>query len=141
MSFSSCSLFSTNYEYARFTESSVEYTLEFETKNYIDEGGYYCLNAQDSINTLQIVIIIPSDEYLSTIYIPYDNYSEIRIYRKSEGKIYSASSVTGFAQINIEEHPDSTFNQLSGTFSGELVNIDDESDTLKINSGYFLYMF
>ena len=136
-----CSLNNTNYEYVRIKTDSTELYLESETKNYYDDSGYYVMHAEDSAKTFAADIIIPDDDYLNVIYIPYDNFTEIRFYDKTSQKTYSASNSMGNGEIRIESRPDSNFSQLSGSFSGTLKNISDETDSMSVSEGYFIFLF
>ncbi|MGE3063377.1 MAG: hypothetical protein AB7T10_07050 [bacterium] len=140
MSFN-CFLNSGKYEYVRFAYSGAEFYLEENTNNFLDESGYYVMHAEDSVQMWKIDFIVPEDKYLSVVYIPYDNFTEIRVTDIVSLKIYTASVNRGEGVINIESHPDSAFRELAGTFSGSLVNIEDEADTMSVSNGYFVFVF
>ncbi|HAV92562.1 TPA: hypothetical protein DCW38_05200 [candidate division WOR-3 bacterium] len=137
----SCSLNNSNYEYVRIKTDSLELYLESETKNYYDDSGYYVMHAEDSQKNFTVDLIIPIDDYLNVIYIPYDNFTEVRFFDNSSKTTYSASNSMGRGEIRIESRPDSNFNQLSGSFSGTLLNVSDETDSIVISEGYFVFLF
>lgn len=136
-----CSLNGGKYEYIRFSAHNEEFYLENETKNYLDDSGYYVMHAEDSVGRWSADIILPQDDYFGVIYIPYDNFTEIRITDNSSEKIFVADAARGRGEFSIESRPDSAFHELSGSFSGELINILDDSDTLFVSGGYFIFVF
>lgn len=136
-----CFLNSGRYEYVRFSTGSIEYYLDAKTNNYLDETGYYSMHAEDSSGRWSVDIVLPEEPFGGIIYIPGDNYTEIRMRDNEVSKSYSASSNMGIAEVKIESLPDSVFKELSGSFSGLLVDVENSSDTLKIESGYFIFVF
>lgn len=138
--FSACNLSQTGYEGIEFMADSVYNDLRYNTLNTI-ASGYYQLEATDSTESKLFTIIFPAYDIPDIYSIPYDAYTEIRYYDISNNLIYRASSAAGSGMIIKENAPDSVFNQLSGTFEGELININDNSDTLHVNEGYFLFLF
>jgi len=135
-----CSLNSGTYEYVRF-KTDTDIYLEYETKNYYEESGYFVMHAEDSAKTKVMDMILPEEEYLNIIYIPYDNISEIKFTDNTSSKTYSASNLYGTAEVMFDSKPDSSLSELSGSFSGKLVNIDDITDTLSITEGYFIFVY
>lgn len=140
LTFSSCNLSRTGYEGIEFVSDSIYYNLRYNTHNIIS-SGYYQVEAADSAETAVFTLIFPAYD-LSDIYsIPYDAYTEIRYYNAGNNELYRASSAGGIGMIIVETEPDSSFNQLTGTFECDMVNINDNADTMHVTEGYFLFLF
>lgn len=107
----------------------------------IDEMGYYFLEAENTEDSIIMRMRFPAymNEYVFNL--PYDNYTEICLCRISDSTRYTASSVSGNGVIIIDQYPDSLFNELRGNFHGVLVNVDDDADSITVESGAFVYIF
>lgn len=138
--FNSCNLSQTGYEGIEYMADSVYYNLRYNTLNTIT-SGYYQMEATDSSESILFTIIFPAYDINDIYSIPYDANTEIRYYDIDNNTVYRASSSEGSGMIIKETEPDSVFNQLSGTFEGRLINMNDETDTLFVSEGYFLFLF
>lgn len=141
INFNSCSFFSgTSYEYIRFISGKDSLDFENKCKGQKDLGYYY-LYAENYDGSINITISFPETTRFNFIYIPYDYNTFIMVNFKNLNKIYKCSSYTGNGKIYLESVPDSFFSQLSGSFEGILLNAQDPSDSLLIDSGEFLFYF
>lgn len=139
--FESCSLFSGNYEGMEFTTDSIFHELYDSQGNFIDDMGYYFLEAESTDDSLLLRMRFPAYRNEYVFNLPYDNYTEICLCMTNDSLWYTASSAAGNGVIIVDQYPDSLFNELRGNFHCELVNTADESDTLRIESGAFVFIF
>ncbi|MEO0280893.1 MAG: hypothetical protein ABIN39_02450 [candidate division WOR-3 bacterium] len=141
INFSSCSFFSgASYEYIRFISEKDSLDFEKNCKGQKD-FGYYYLYAENYDGSINITISFPETTRFNFIYIPYDYNTFIMVNFKNLNKIYKCSSFIGSGKIYLESVPDSFFSQLSGSFEGILLNTQDHSESLRIDSGEFLFYF
>ncbi len=140
LAFIGCDLSSDNYEGIEYEIGGEQMELRYNTMNYIDYN-YYHLEATDKDETMLIKIIFPANDIINVFDIPYDQDTRINYHDLETGYIYSASAYGGNGLIMIDSSADSLFNELSGTFECDMVNVADETDTLTIINGYFVYIF
>ncbi len=140
LTFINCDLSSENYEGIEYEIGGEQMELRYNTMNYIDYN-YYHLEATDKDETILIKIIFPANDIINVFDIPYDQDTRINYHDLETGNIYSASAYGGNGLIMIDSSTDSLFNELSGTFECDMINVENEADTLTIINGYFVFVF
>ncbi len=137
--FIGCDLSSEGYEGIECEINGEQIELRHNAINYI-EHNYYHLESTDKDETLLITIIFPANNVINVFNIPYE-LTQINYHDLETGDIYSASAYGGNGYIMIDSSADSLFNELSGTFKCDMLSVEDETDTLTIINGYFIFVF
>lgn len=138
--FINCEFSTENYEGIEYEINGEQIELRYNTMNYIDYN-YYHLEATDKDETILIKIIFPANDLINVFDIPYDQDTRINYHDLETGNIYSASAYGGNGLIMIDTSADSLFNELSGTFECNMINVEDKADTITIINGSFIFVF
>ena len=105
-----------------FTADSVHYTLYDNQGNFIDDRGYYFLEAESESESIIVRLRFPAYQSTYVFNLPYDDFTQIDIHLRKQDKTYSVSSAFGSAVIVVDQYPDSLFNELRGNYHGMLIN-------------------
>lgn len=124
-----------------FTADSIHYELYDKQGNFIDDRGYYFLEAESESDSILIRLRFPAYQNNYVFNLPYDDFTRIDVHMNKEGKTYTVSTAFGNAVIVVDQYPDSLFNELRGNYNGVLINDEDFSDTMIIEDGSFTYIF